>query len=139
MTHYLTPGGRLRVGVKPVEFVRQALLPYGMWRCADGRELLYNRFYEPIWQRTGGTVTAADPKEHVLSIIHRSWFYEDRTVDKRSAGLAALAAWGLPAEPASAAAPYRIRARGHDAIDALRRAQPSSPPRGYVASWGSIS
>jgi hypothetical protein len=26
-------------------------LPYGVWRCADGREVLFDRSYHPIWQR----------------------------------------------------------------------------------------
>ena len=24
-------------------------LPYGRWRCADGREVLFNRGYTPLW------------------------------------------------------------------------------------------
>jgi hypothetical protein len=41
-------------------------LPYGMWTCANGRELLFNRSYRPIWQRLrGGVVYKADPGEWV--------------------------------------------------------------------------
>jgi hypothetical protein len=29
-------------------------LPYGMWTCVDGREVLFNRSYRPIWQRRPG-------------------------------------------------------------------------------------
>ena len=28
-------------------------LPYGRWTCADGRVVLFNRYYEPIWHRPG--------------------------------------------------------------------------------------
>ena len=35
------------------EFQRWNDLPYGMWTCADGREVLFNRFYEPIMQALG--------------------------------------------------------------------------------------
>jgi hypothetical protein len=27
--------------------------PYGMWTCADGSEVLFNRFYAPIAERAG--------------------------------------------------------------------------------------
>ena len=30
-----------------------ARLPYGLWTCADGREVLFNRGYRPIWSRVG--------------------------------------------------------------------------------------
>jgi hypothetical protein len=30
----------------------QDQLPYGIWLCADRREVLFNRHYKPIWQRT---------------------------------------------------------------------------------------
>lgn len=71
-------------------------LPYGAWTCADGREVLFNRFYEPIWQRSpGAEPTEADPKERVRFIAQR-WFYTDHTKAKRPAGKAALAAWGIP-------------------------------------------
>ena len=29
-------------------------LPYGIWTCADGREILFNRDYKPIWSRMNG-------------------------------------------------------------------------------------
>jgi hypothetical protein len=43
-----------------------AHLPYGIWICADGREVLFNRAYTPIWQRRPGqTAEPADPSERV--------------------------------------------------------------------------
>lgn len=38
--------------------------------------MLFNRSYEPIWQRTDGVVTAADPTERVVFSAQR-WFYDD--------------------------------------------------------------
>jgi hypothetical protein len=33
------------------ERVMRRRLPYGSWTRADGREVLFNRHYQPIWQR----------------------------------------------------------------------------------------
>lgn len=52
-------------------------LPYGMWTCADGREVLFNRDYKPIWQRrTGGPAEQADADEWVR-FERQEWFYLD--------------------------------------------------------------
>ena len=53
-----------------------AQLPYGKWTCADGREVLFNREYQPIWQRRGNEVSAADPNEWV-EWVEQAWFYDD--------------------------------------------------------------
>ncbi len=53
-----------------------AVLPYGKWTCADGREVLFNRGYKPIWQRLGGCVSAADRNEWV-KWEKQEWFYTD--------------------------------------------------------------
>ena len=54
-------------------------LPYGKWICADGREVLFNRFYEPIWERPpGGSARRADPEEWV-PYQHQEWFFKDRS------------------------------------------------------------
>lgn len=55
----------------------RAELPYGMWRCADAREVLFNRRYTPIWQRyPGQPATPADPAEWV-PFVWQGWFYDD--------------------------------------------------------------
>ncbi len=52
--------------------------PYGVWFCQGGRTVLFNRFYEPIWQRTGdGPVAEADAREWVEGIERQAWFYDD--------------------------------------------------------------
>ena len=51
-------------------------LPYGRWACADGREVLFNRFYEPIWERTDGVTKRAIPAERVRW-TDQSWFFND--------------------------------------------------------------
>jgi hypothetical protein len=50
-------------------------LPYGRWTCDDGREVLFNRRYHPIWQRRpGAAVERANPDEWV-QWVDQQWFY----------------------------------------------------------------
>jgi hypothetical protein len=72
--------------------LRWQKLAYGKWTCPDGREVLFNRFYEPIYQRAGSIVSRADPKEWVPFVTQR-WFYNDGTRDKRGAAQRALDSW----------------------------------------------
>jgi hypothetical protein len=39
--------------------------PYGLWTCADGREVIFNRDYLPIRERSDGEVKSANHKEWV--------------------------------------------------------------------------
>lgn len=53
-------------------------LPYGQWRCRDGREILFNREYRAIWERRPGEPTRrADLGEWVKGIIDKQWFFDD--------------------------------------------------------------
>lgn len=93
----ISRGGRTLIS-SPAEFKRWNDLPYGIWTCEDGREVLFNRFYEPIWQRPpDGMPQPADPKEWV-SFVKQEWFYSDTTRLKAKAGKNALAAWGISVE-----------------------------------------
>ena len=58
--------------------IRWQLLPYGMLTCADGRTVLFNRRYKPIWQRTGlgEAAVPADPEEWV-PYVKQIWFNPD--------------------------------------------------------------
>jgi hypothetical protein len=52
-------------------------LPYGKWTCADGREVLFNRAYKPIWQRwPDGLVTRANHDERV-PWIRQEFYFKD--------------------------------------------------------------
>jgi hypothetical protein len=81
------------------DFHRRNDYPYGKWTCADGREVLFNRFYEPIWHRLPGALFArpADAGEWVKGIEKHDYFYDDtvRDRDKLTRGRTALAAWGI--------------------------------------------
>ena len=48
-----------------------------MWVCTDGREVLHNRNYRPIWQRQGGVVTLANPREWPGDTKANCHFYMD--------------------------------------------------------------
>ena len=83
------------------DFRRRNDLPYGCWTCHDGREVLFNRFYEPIWQRyPGRDPEPADPTEWAQWKDQR-WFYDDKVRDKQKTarGEAILAEWGIPSPP----------------------------------------
>lgn len=72
-------------------------MPYGIWTCADGREVLFNRHYEPIYEKLpNGKVQAAHRYEWV-PFIKQDWFYTDATTIPASIrkGLSVLAGWGL--------------------------------------------
>jgi hypothetical protein len=50
---------------EPLRFLRHRM-PYGKWTCADGREVLFNRDYKPLWQRYPGQAAhQADSGERV--------------------------------------------------------------------------
>lgn len=53
-------------------------LPYGRWTTADGREVLFNRGYEPLWERSPNfSARAANPQEWVEPIKKQEFFYND--------------------------------------------------------------
>jgi hypothetical protein len=49
MSEYLSRTGNRRLFCSLPEFRLTNDLPYGIWLCAGGREVLFNRFYEPIY------------------------------------------------------------------------------------------
>jgi hypothetical protein len=70
--------------------IRWAMLPYGIWECADGRKVAFNRRYRPIWQRDpAGTVSAADPSEFVVW-CNEYHFYDDGTRGKAQRAISAF-------------------------------------------------
>jgi len=56
-------------------------LPYGKWTFANGREILFNRHYEPIFERTNGnSAIIANHDEYVKDIQKEEWYYDDSCV-----------------------------------------------------------
>jgi hypothetical protein len=59
-------------------------LPYGYFRDANGREIIFNRRYRLLWQRLpDGTIERANPHEWI-DWIEQSWFDADRIRYERS-------------------------------------------------------
>lgn len=86
-------GGRVIMGLTPRFFRLWDQLPYGVWTTTTGRQVLFTRFYEPLYQREpGGDVTEADPKEWVTVIAEARWFYvashAERTIQVAETALA---------------------------------------------------
>ena len=68
MARYVRRKGR-EIWCSRQEFIRWQL-PYGQWRCADGREVLFDRDYAPICERYPETVpTLSDAHEWVRNIV----------------------------------------------------------------------
>lgn len=61
------------------EWALRSYLPYGIWTTEDGREVLFNRGYVPIWERSREQKIAvpANPREWVKKIATQDWFYDD--------------------------------------------------------------
>ena len=79
------------------EFIRWQL-PYGCYHCVGGREVLYDRNYSPLCERSPGVLPGmADPDEWIADIIRHEWFYDDTTPElkKRKIGEAKLVEWGM--------------------------------------------
>jgi hypothetical protein len=108
MDEYVTRGGQPIVTSSKRVFTRWNEMPYGVWRAKDGREVLFNRFYEPIWARAA---SGASPEPAALdqrNIGKSVWFYNDGHSDAEKVRRAAavMTEWGLP----SPVAPRRRRA-----------------------------
>jgi hypothetical protein len=66
--------------------------PYGLWTCRDGREVLFDRNYKPIWQLHDGIVEVADRREWVEH-VHEEIFFDDQLPPHRQyAGMKRLRA-----------------------------------------------
>lgn len=81
----------------PMRFV----LPYGVWTCADGREVLFNREYRAIWERLpDGSVREADPDKWVPFKTQLLYFQDGNPpwFDRKSHQFCEdiLSSWDLP-------------------------------------------
>lgn len=53
------------------------MLPYGIWTCQDGREVVFNREYQPIFQKIDGVNSFADRGEWVKDIVQTVYLFND--------------------------------------------------------------
>jgi hypothetical protein len=51
--------------------------PYGIWTCADGREVLFDRDYQPIWSRYPGQPAERANPDEWINWVDQRWFYFD--------------------------------------------------------------
>lgn len=60
-------------------------LPYGMWTCFDGRQVLFNREYQPILEKKDGNRGYCHGNEWVdhATIKSTQYFYDDVTAPMR--------------------------------------------------------
>ena len=79
-------------------------LPYGKWSLQDGYEVLFNRDYCPIWQRSAsGEVTRIDPETDVPFEDEEFYFGDGSTPWNSKSGsrdkcLHVLMQWGIEDE-----------------------------------------
>lgn len=80
------------------EFVVWFYYPYGMWTCDDGREVLFNRAYQPIWERKGSGTAAPAQLDERVKWSKQQWIYDENAspARRRQIGLDVLKTWGLP-------------------------------------------
>ncbi len=74
--------------------------PYGKWTCIDGREVLFNRDYKPIWQRNPSGLVAPANRSEWVPFIKQEWIYSEGqepwcSRESRLACIRLLASWGV--------------------------------------------
>ena len=93
---------QLAVGGKRTAFDRwYQMRPYGIWVCANGRQVMFNRDYTPILERRPGQpVRIANPHEWV-EWVEQIWFWADSTppYEALEAVNDWMGDWGLPPMP----------------------------------------
>jgi hypothetical protein len=108
--------------------------PYGAWRCADGREVLFNRSYMPIIERRPGEqARPANPNEWIESIVGEEHFWTDYEHPQYRADTLGdvnqiLIDWGFPQLPAAPA-----QRRGGGRLTCFWELPDEIPPR--VNPW----
>jgi hypothetical protein len=79
----------------------RARVPYGRWTTADGREVLFDRRYQPMFERRPGQCARPVAPQWVRWTLQEN-FYDDGSPpwpDAVKKINAVLAAWGLPPIP----------------------------------------
>jgi hypothetical protein len=76
---------------------RNAQLPYGLWRCEDGRVVLFNRHYQPIYERLPGGIVQHANRYEWVAFVQQEFIYDDGTPIGKSIllGLRQLQSWGV--------------------------------------------
>jgi hypothetical protein len=102
-----TSGGRICYASRREREMRERL-PYGILACDDGREVLFNRWYQPIWERRPGEPAVEADADERIPFAQQRWFFTDTNPpwgrrDPKAARAtrarcqAILVAWGVAA------------------------------------------
>jgi hypothetical protein len=60
-----------------IKHTARRILPYGMWTCKDGSEVIFNRNYQPIIHRVNGEDSYIDSNKWIHDIVETKMFYND--------------------------------------------------------------
>lgn len=66
-----------RLAELAIRHTARRILPYGIWTCQDGREVVFNREYQPIFQKKDGVNSFADRGEWVKDIVQTVYLFND--------------------------------------------------------------
>lgn len=79
--------------------LRYYMTAYGVWRCRDGKRVVFNRAYVPVWEkRPGGEWILLAKGYWVEGIAASEWFYSDgdrEESQKLSKALAGMVKLGI--------------------------------------------
>jgi len=91
--------------------LRYYVTAYGVWRCRDGKRVVFNRAYVPIWEkRPGSEWTLLEKGYWVEGITASEWLYTDSDRDdsvKLKKALAGMAKLGIISNRAVTDAPEK--------------------------------
>lgn len=62
-----------------IEHTARREIPYGIWTCEDGSEVIFNREYQPIYCRKDGVNTYDDRSRWVKNITNVKYLFNDLT------------------------------------------------------------
>src|SRR5689334_21048193 len=74
-------------------------MPYGIWCCRDGRKVLFNRRYQPIWQRMPGELATPANRDEWVRWAKQRWFYHDGHTEQQAQDRAAAVLAGFIYQP----------------------------------------
>lgn len=60
-----------------IKHTARRILPYGIWECSNGRKVIFNREYQPIFQQVNGVNSYTDRNEWVKDIIQTTYLFDD--------------------------------------------------------------
>ncbi len=103
--------------------------PYGIWQCAGGREVIFSRSYNPLWERRpGGLARRVDPTEWIYDIETTTYLFDDGTpaAQVRAAIAELMRAWGV------------TPVTDHE-LDRLAREQELARQREAIACWRGVA